>query len=226
MVRKNHRPNMSKSLGGCPTKLSESDARHAIRLISSGKADTAVQVHKVLQSITNQDFSVHTVRRKLKQAGMKSAVKKKRPFLSKHHQKQRLDFAIAHQDWTVEDWKRVIWSDETKINRLGSDGRKWVWKKPGEALSGRIIEPTLKFGGGSLMIWGCFTWNGVGYACKIDGKMDADLYCQILEDDLQKTIDYYGLEADNIIFQQDNDPKHTSKRPNSGSKTMPFHFFL
>ena len=62
------------------------------------------------------------------------------------------------------------------------------------------------------MIWGCFTWNGVGYACKIDGKMDADLYCQILEDDLQKTIDYYGLEADNIIFQQDNDPKHTSKK--------------
>ena len=42
--------------------------------------------------------------------------------------------------------------------------------------------------------------------------MHADLYCQILEDDLQKTIDYYGLEADNIIFQQDNDPKHTSKK--------------
>ena len=126
MVRKNHRPNMPKSLGGCPTKLSESDARHATRLISSGKADTAVQVHKVLQGITNQDFSVQTVRRKLKQAGMKSAVKKKRPFLSKHHQKQRLDFAIAHQDWTVDDWKRVIWSDKTKINGLGSYGRKWV----------------------------------------------------------------------------------------------------
>jgi hypothetical protein len=28
----------------------------------------------------------------------------------------------------VEDWKKVVWSDETKTNRLGSDGRKWVWK--------------------------------------------------------------------------------------------------
>ena len=34
--------------------------------------------------------------------------------------------AEAHIDWTVEDWKRVIWSDETKINHLRSDRKKWV----------------------------------------------------------------------------------------------------
>ena len=121
-----------------------------------------------------------------------------------------MDFAIAHKDWTVEDWKRVIWSDETKINRFGSDGRKWGWKKPGESLSDRLVEGKLKFGGGSLMMWGCFCWHGVGYACIIDGRMDKELYCMILEDDLQKSIEYYGLDRDNIIFQQDNDSKHTS----------------
>jgi len=55
---------------------------------------------------------------------LKAVVKKKRPFLSKKHRKERMDFALAHQYWTVEDWKKVVWSDETKINRLGSDGRK------------------------------------------------------------------------------------------------------
>ena len=60
------------------------------------------------------------------------------------------------------------------------------------------------------MMWGCFCWHGVGYACKIDGRMDKELYCKILEDDLQKSIEYYGLDRDNIIFQQDNDSKHTS----------------
>jgi hypothetical protein len=201
---------MPKALGGRPKKLTATDIRHGIRIISSGKADTAVQVHKILQDRTNQDLSVQTVRRSLKRAGMKSAVKTKRPFLSKRHRRERMDFAIAHQYWTVEDWKKVIWSDETKINRFGSDGRKWVWKKPGECLSERLVDPTLKFGGGSLMMWGCFTWNGVGYSCKIDGKMDQQLYCQILEDDLQNTLEYYGLEPGSIIFQQDNDPKHTS----------------
>lgn len=42
---------------------------------------------------------------------------------------QKLSISIIH--WTVEDWKRVVWSDETKINRVGSDGRNWVWKKQG-----------------------------------------------------------------------------------------------
>jgi hypothetical protein len=55
-------------------------------------------------------------------------------------------------------------------------------------------------------------WFGVGYATKIDGRMDAELYTSILEDELQQTLEYYGLNPDEIIFQQDNDPKHTSKR--------------
>jgi transposase len=41
--------------------------------------------------------------------------------------------------------------------------------------------------------------------------MDAQLYTHILEDESLGTLEYYGLEADKIIFQQDNDPKHTSR---------------
>jgi hypothetical protein len=67
-----------------------------------------------------------------------------------------MDFAMAHLHCTVEDWKRVVYTDETKVNHLGSDGRKWVWKRPGEeALSDRLVEGTVKFGGGNLMFWGC-----------------------------------------------------------------------
>jgi len=148
----------------------------------------------------------------MKIEGMKAVVKKKRPLLTKKHMKDRLDFAITHKDWTVEDWKRVVWSDETKINHLGSDGRKWVWKKAGEGLSNRLVEGTKKFGGGSLMMWGCMLWEGVGYGCKIDGRMDGELYVKILDDKLQASLDYYGKTSDDIIFQQDNDPKHTSGR--------------
>ena len=139
-------------------------------------------------------------------------VKKKCPMLSKHHKREQLDFAHSHKEWTLEDWKRVIWSDETKVNCLGSDGRKWVWKRAGEPLTDRLVEGTKKFGGGSVMVWGCMTWDGVGLACKIDGRMDSDLYCQIMEEDLQGTLSYYNKFPDHIIFQQDNDPKHTSKK--------------
>ena len=69
-----------------------------------------------------------------------------------------------------------------------------------------------KFGGGSIIVWGCMTWEGVGYACKIDGKMDADLYCQILEEDLMRSLSYHQKFSAQIMFQQDDDPKHTSKK--------------
>ena len=84
-------------------------------------------------------------------------MKQKHPLLSKHHRRERLDFALSHQDWTVDNWKCVIWSDETKINCIGSDGRKWAWKKAGEGLSDRIVEGTVKFGGGLVKMWGCMT---------------------------------------------------------------------
>ena len=83
---------------------------------------------------------------------MKAVVKKKRPLLSRHHRRDRLDFAKAHQYWTIEDWKRVIWSNETKINHLGSDGRKWVWKKKGEGLSDRLVQGTQKFDGSYIIL--------------------------------------------------------------------------
>ena len=66
----------------------------------------------------------------------------------------RLAFALKYQHQTVEDWKRVIWSDETKINRIGSDGQEYVWKKKGKGLIAREVKGTVKFGGGSLMVWG------------------------------------------------------------------------
>jgi len=225
-LRSKHHPHLAKSSGGHPSKLSSANIRHAQRLISSGKADTAVDVAKALRNITNQSLCVQTVRNSLKAAGMKAVVKKKKPFLTKKHRKARLDFALTHQDWTVEDWKKVVWSDETKINRLGSDGRKWVWKKGGEGLSDRLVQGTQKFGGGSVMVWGCMLWDGPGYACRIDGRMDGDLYIKILEEDLQESLAYHDKEPGDVIFQQDNDSKHTCKKAQAWFKDHDFNVLL
>ena len=154
-LHKKHLPHIPVSSGGCPPKLSDTNIRHASYLISSGKANTAVDVTKTLSAITSQSISTQAIQRYLQNYGLKAMVKQKKPLLSKKHWQACLDFALTHQYWTMEEWKRVVWSYETKINRLGSDGRKWVWKKPGEGLSDRLVQGTQKFGGGSLMVWGC-----------------------------------------------------------------------
>lgn len=211
-IRSANCPGVHKSKGGRPSLLSPIDIRHATRLVETGQADTATQVHDTLKNTFLRRVSVQTIRRALKRAGMLAVTKKKWPQLTKRHREKRYTFALAHKYWTVEDWKRVVWSDETKINRVGSDGRTWVWKKRGEGLSDRLVEGTLKHGGGSLMFWGCFGWDGTGHSCKIIGKMDADLYVEIIEDELCNSLYHWDYNIENIIFQQDNDPKHTSKK--------------
>ena len=62
------------------------------------------------------------------------------------------------------------------------------------------------------MVWGCMTAGGIGYLTKIDGHLNADLYCEILRDELMKSLKYHDLGVGDIIFQQDNDPKHTSNK--------------
>ncbi|KAG1153208.1 hypothetical protein G6F37_010565 [Rhizopus arrhizus] len=122
---------------------------------------------------------------------------------------------MVHKGWTVDDWKRVVWSDETKINRFNSDGRTWTWIRSGESLKSHHVKMTVKHGGGNIMLWSAITYAGVGWMCKINGNMDKTLYKEILEDELERTIEYgtnkLGLERHQVIFQHDNDPKHTSK---------------
>jgi len=54
--------------------------------------------------------------------------------------------------------------------------------------------------------------TGVGIMCRIKGNLNAELYTQILGDELLQSLKYHELAPSDIIFQQDNDPKHTSKR--------------
>jgi transposase len=197
--------------GGCPSKLSPTDQRRIIHSITSGKLDNAVQATHFINSINESHVSSKTVRRTLKQHGLKAVVKAKRPLLKAQHRKARLSFALKYQNWTVDDWKRVLWSDETKINKIGSDGHQYVWKKAGEPLSDRTTQPTVKFGGGNIMVWGCMGWNGVGMLAEIEGRMDSAQYVEILAQHLSQSIEYLEIPAGEAIFQQDNDPKHTSK---------------
>lgn len=211
-IKKRLLPDHNGASAGRPSLLSPTDKRKILRDITSGNHDNAAQISRRFATDNNTTVCAETIRRVLKENGLHAAPKVKKPLLSQRHRQARLDFARRHQHWTLADWHKVIWSDETKINRFGSDGRVWCWKHTGEILSNRTTQATVKHGGGSLMVWGCMTAHGIGYMTKIEGNLDAELYCNILRDELMQTLKYYDLRADDIIFQQDNDPKHTSKK--------------
>ena len=65
--------------------------------------------------------------------------------------------------------------------------KAWIWAE------GAACQWDSKIWGWILMVWGCMTPQGVAYMCKIDGKMDAELYTSIFQDELLETVEFYGL---------------------------------
>jgi transposase len=176
-----HSSGLPTAPGGCPKNLSSTATHRAICLCTTQKNLTPAKAAKLLSQATDKPVQPWTVRRALKKDGLKAVVKRKRPEWLARHKKARLEFAEWHLNWTVDDWKRVLYTDETKINCLGSDGRQYAWKRPGENLSDCLVQGTRKLGGGSLMMWDCMLWEGPEFATRVEGKMDADLYVSILE---------------------------------------------
>jgi len=191
--------------------LSKRDEEFCKNKIVTGQMQHATDVKKALEKNFGINVSTNTVKRSLHRSGLKVGKKKKKPALSPKNRKMRLEFAKQHQQWTVEDWKRVVFSDETKINRFNSDGMNWCWFRDTKNLESRTVSQIQKFGGGSVLVWSCFSCEGIGFLCKIDGIMDSNLFLQILQGELKDSIKYFKFREEECIFQQDNDPKHKSK---------------
>uniref|UniRef100_A0A8C7T1P1 Tc1-like transposase DDE domain-containing protein n=1 Tax=Oncorhynchus mykiss TaxID=8022 RepID=A0A8C7T1P1_ONCMY len=90
-----------------------------------------------------------------------------------------------------------------KLNFLATMQNCHVWRKPGTI-------PTLKHGGGGIMLWGCFSVAGNGRLVRIEGKMNRTNYREILHENLLQSAQDLRL-GQSFTFQQDNDPVHKAK---------------
>lgn len=218
-LRNTLNPHYERPKGGRPRLVPDSEDATLKLKVRSNCIKSAKDGQQYLNGL-GYDISYHTALKKMKSVSFHPALKKKKPFLTKKHMKDRLRWAKEHRDWTVEDWKNVIFSDETKINMWESDGAVYTWKEDGQPELPHNFHPTVKHNGGGLMIWSCMTSLGVGYAeAIVEGTMDAKLYTDILGQSYQATLDHYGLNRKKVIFQHDNDPKHTAKHTKKWLKT-------
>ena len=108
---------------GHPCKLFSIDMRKIVLSVTTGKAENAVQATHLINSALPFSLSAQTIHNVLKTTSLKVIIKKKMSFCP-----------AKHKNWNLEGWTRVIWSDEMKINMIGSDGMIYVWKKRGKPL--------------------------------------------------------------------------------------------
>lgn len=149
-----------------------------------------------------------TITRRLKQQNLKSRVAPKKPFISEINRKKRIQWAKNYKNWSAEQWKRVLWSDESAFILYWS-GRKMVWRRVNERYLKDCLRSSIKGKSKQIMIWGCFAANGVGKLHKIDGIMNAKKYKNILIHQMRPSAKKL-FPNNNYTFQHDNDPKHTA----------------
>ncbi|KAG2196837.1 hypothetical protein INT46_005464, partial [Mucor plumbeus] len=89
---------------------------------------------------------------------------------------KKLGFKYKHVGWTDKLWEQVVWSDESRFRVFGHDGKPKVLRKQGERYESCHLLRTVKYGGGSLMVWSCFWAGGYGPLVFVDGNMNQDSY--------------------------------------------------
>ncbi|MBN3279959.1 TCB1 transposase, partial [Polyodon spathula] len=197
---------------GCTSKLSAQTRRRPVR---EATERPTITLKEQQSSMAGSGVMVHqsTISRALHNTGLYGRVARKyssTQVLKKYHLKARLEFARKHESDAAAMWEKVLWSDETKIENFGQNSKRYVWRKPNTAHASRHTIPTVKYGGGSIMLWGCFSSAGTGHLVTIEGRMDGAKYRKILQENLLQSAKKLKLGR-KFTFQQDNDPKHKAK---------------
>ncbi|KAG2458226.1 TCB1 transposase, partial [Polypterus senegalus] len=194
---------------GRPSKLSDRGRRALVREVTKNPMVTLSELQR--SSVERGEPSRRTtISAAIHQSGLYGRVARRKPLLSKRHMAARLEFAKRHMKDSQNMKSKILWSDETKIEIFGVNARRHVWRKPGSAHHQANTIPTVKHGGGSIKLWGCFSAARTGRLVRIKGKTTAAMYRDILDENLlQSSLDL--RLGRRFIFQQDNDPKHTAK---------------
>lgn len=176
---------INKARTGRPRKLTAADERRIVHEVRKNPKINASSLAKYTEEYLCTSVTPQTIRNVLKKHDFRARSARKKPHISKKNRKLRLDFAKEHVNKPPEFWMDVIFADESKYNLFGCDGKVLVYRKPNTELEERNMVPTVKHGGGGVMVWGCMAASGVGNLAFIDGIMDYRKYIDLQKENLR-----------------------------------------
>uniref|UniRef100_A0A8C5R6B6 Transposase n=1 Tax=Leptobrachium leishanense TaxID=445787 RepID=A0A8C5R6B6_9ANUR len=168
------------------------------------------EIQAVLQA-QGASVSARTIRRHVNEMKRYGRRPRRTPLLTQRPKKARRQFAKMYLSKPKSFWENVLWTDETEIELFGKAHHSTVYRKWNETYKEKNTVPTVKYGGGSMMLWGCFAASDTGCLECVQGIMKSEDYQRILGRTVEPSVRKLGLHLRSWVFQQDNDHKHTSK---------------
>ena len=169
---------------------------------------SCTEIIRVMNSTSCVNVSRQTVSRRLQEIGLFNRSPRKKPLVSSKN-KKRLEFANRYVIWTYENWTIVFFSDESKFDLFGNDGKNNVKRRIGERFSAKCTKKNVMFGGGSVIVFGMFSSQGTTPLVRLQTRVNAQIYKNIVQDHVVSIIQNSGFDRD--TFMQDNAPCHKAK---------------
>lgn len=123
------------------------------------RTSTSRSLNDLIREVRHVHISDRTVRRRFHEANLRSRRPATGPLLTRQHRVDRFRFARQYVGWNLNDWRRVLFTDETRIALRSPDGRSRVWRREGERFAQACISPREPFAGGSFMFWGGISYD-------------------------------------------------------------------
>ena len=194
---------------GRPKVMTAAEERNLVVRCKRSPFKPATHLRQDVLSATGKTAGISTVRKVLADNDLSAYRPRSVPLLQPRHIAARKDFGKTYETWAEEDWRRVLWSDESRFCFFRSDGKGYVRRPLNKSLDPRYTRPTVKHAGGGIMVWGCFSRAGVGNLVLIEGTMNQKKYLDVLKDHMIPSA--HQLIGNNFVFQQDNALCHTAK---------------
>ena len=198
---------VSKPRSGRPKACSTREQRHIIR---TARANPRITYQDLIKA-TGVSCSSSTVYRILKDYGLTNWLAKKRPLLREEDVALRLAWAKERENWTYNDWRKVIWTDECSVERGTGKDRVWVFRTPADKWKKEMIKAVPKGKNVCVMVWAGFWGAGRSELNKMErdpgakkNGYSADSYLKILDDNL------LSIWEPGLIFMHDNAPIHSA----------------
>lgn len=165
---------------GRPRKSTDRQDRTLRRISMANRKLTSPQITRIWSETCDVKVCTSTVRRRLLAKGLKGCRARSKPLLTDAHRTRRLAWAKRHAKWTVQQWEKVIFSDESNFYLTGNQCSKYVRRFPGEEFKPYCLNPSVKHPL-HVMTWGCIAASGVGCIHIVQGMMNSKQYIEVLE---------------------------------------------
>lgn len=196
---------------GRPRVTSSRQDRKLVDLAKSMRRCTSKQLNAEWSKY-GVKVCARTVRNRLNNKGYHFCKAKTKPYMTKKHKKNRLQWCKKYKCWSSDDWKKVIFSDESRVCLgTGDNPGIFVWRRADEKFKEDCLKTKAKYQP-SFMVWSCMTSQGVGKLCIVLQTINSEVYVNILEHYLIPSIEEAFGDSSDFLFQDDNASCHRGKR--------------